>query len=58
MAPFYRLVSAGARPDVSAIAAYLETLAPQGGGYAWDELAEPHLTPTFAVIGVYRLLKH
>jgi hypothetical protein len=36
--------------------AYLERLARPDGGYAWDELAVSHLTPTFAVIGCYRLL--
>jgi hypothetical protein len=35
---------------------YLESLARPDGGYAWDELAVSHLTPTFAVIGCYRLL--
>ena len=28
------------------------------GGYAWDDLARAHLTPTYAVIGCYRLLGH
>jgi len=39
-----------------AIVSYLETLARPGGGYAWDDLAEPHLTPTFAAIGCHVLL--
>jgi hypothetical protein len=36
--------------------AYLERLGRPDGGYAWDDLAVSHLTPTFAVIGSYRLL--
>jgi hypothetical protein len=47
----------GARADRrAAVVAYLESLARPDGGYAWDELTETHLTPTFAVIGCYRLL--
>jgi hypothetical protein len=38
-------------------AGFLATLARPGGGYAWDEQSEPHLTPTFATIGCFRLLK-
>lgn len=38
------------------VAAYLATLARPGGGIAWDEQTEPHLTPTFAAIGCYHLL--
>ena len=46
-----------ARPGwQSEVVAYLERLARPDGGYAWDDLAQAHLTPTFAVIGVYRLL--
>jgi len=40
----------------AAVAAYLETLARPDGGYAWEDQADSHLTPTFAVIGCYRLL--
>lgn len=36
---------------------YLESLARTDGGYAWEDQADSHLTPTFAVIGCYRLLK-
>src|SRR4051794_36561872 len=28
----------------------------EGGGFAWESETEPHVTPTFAVIGCYRLL--
>ena len=35
---------------------YLETLARPDGGYGWDDQPHSHLTPTFAVIGSYRLL--
>lgn len=38
------------------VAAFLATRARPGGGYAWDEESEPHLTPTFAAIGCLRLL--
>ena len=37
--------------------AYLERLARPDGGYAWEDQDASHLTPTFAVIGCYRLLK-
>jgi hypothetical protein len=40
----------------AAVETYLERLARPDGGYAWDDLALAHLTPTFAVIGCYRLL--
>lgn len=36
---------------------YLESLARRDGGYAWEDQEQSHLTPTFAVIGCYRLLK-
>lgn len=36
---------------------YLESLARQDGGYAWEDQEDSHLTPTFAVIGCYRALK-
>ncbi|MEO6808399.1 MAG: prenyltransferase, partial [Isosphaeraceae bacterium] len=41
---------------VEAVSAYLKTLARPGGGYARDDQTEPHLTPTFAVVGCARLL--
>ncbi|MCX6903251.1 MAG: terpene cyclase/mutase family protein [Verrucomicrobia bacterium] len=41
----------------SAVTTYLETLARADGGYAWGDQEQSHLTPTFAVIGCYRLLK-
>jgi hypothetical protein len=40
----------------SAVLAYLESLSRGDGGYAWEDQAASHLTPTFAVIGCYRLL--
>jgi hypothetical protein len=36
---------------------YLETLARGDGGYGWDGQEHSHLTPTFYVIGCYRILK-
>ncbi|HEY7326562.1 MAG TPA: prenyltransferase/squalene oxidase repeat-containing protein [Gemmataceae bacterium] len=41
----------------TAITSYLESLARSDGGYAWSDQPQSHLTPTFAVIGCYRLLK-
>ncbi|WP_414665094.1 prenyltransferase/squalene oxidase repeat-containing protein [Horticoccus sp. 23ND18S-11] len=38
------------------IADYLETLARPDGGYAWGDQESSHLTPTYGVIGAYRLL--
>ncbi len=38
--------------------AYLQRLSRPSGGYAWDDLAQAHLTPSYAVIGCYRLLGH
>jgi hypothetical protein len=40
----------------SKVLAYLETLRRPDGGYAWDELAISHLTPSFAAIGCYHTL--
>ena len=39
-----------------AVLAYLGSLARPDSGYAWEDQAESHLTPTFASIGSYRLL--
>jgi prenyltransferase beta subunit len=39
------------------IADYLQTLARPDGGYAWEDQEQSHLTPTFAVIGCYHVLK-
>jgi hypothetical protein len=36
--------------------AYLETLAREDGGYGWDGQERSHLTPTFAIVGCYKLL--
>jgi hypothetical protein len=41
----------------SAALTYLATLARPDGGFAWADQAQSHLTPTYAVIGSYRLLK-
>lgn len=40
-----------------AIAAFLESLARADGGYGWPDQEMSHLTPTFGVIGSYRLLR-
>ena len=36
--------------------AYVQGLSRPDGGYAWEDQEQSHLTPTFAVIGTYRLL--
>jgi hypothetical protein len=41
----------------SAVIEYLEKHERRDGGYAWGDQEMSHLTPTFAVIGCYRLLK-
>jgi hypothetical protein len=41
-----------------AVTRYLERLARPDGGYAWEDQEASHLSPTFAVIGCFRLLKH
>ncbi|HEY1378723.1 MAG TPA: prenyltransferase/squalene oxidase repeat-containing protein [Gemmataceae bacterium] len=40
----------------TAVLNYLASLARPDGGYAWDDRADSHLTPTFAVIGCHRAL--
>src|SRR3954454_16860887 len=39
------------------VVTYLESLARADGGYGWEGQEHSHLTPTFYVIGGYRLLK-
>ena len=48
---------AAAADGQATVAAYLENLGRPDGGYAWPDQPHSHLTPTFAVIGCYRLLK-
>ena len=43
--------------SVTTITNYLQTLARTDGGYGWGDQEISHLTPTFGVIGSYRLLK-
>jgi len=43
--------------SAKAIIAYLETLRRDKGGYGFADQERAHLTPTFAVIGCYRLLQ-
>lgn len=43
--------------DWRATLRYLESLARPDGGYGWEDQEHSHLTPTFAVIGCYQLLK-
>ncbi len=42
---------------IVAIVKYLESHAKGDGGYGWEGQDHSHLTPTFAVIGCYHLLK-
>lgn len=51
-----RPVLAAVAPDRSAITRYLDSLARPDHGYAWGDQGHSHLTPTFGVIGCYRLL--
>ena len=44
-------------PSVRTITDYLQTLARPDGGYAWGDQEITHLTPTFGVIGAYRVLQ-
>lgn len=46
----------GAAEDKQEIFRYLEGLARPDGGYGWAADPHSHLTPTFAVLGCYRLL--
>ena len=41
----------------TAVINYLAPLARPDGGFAWADQANSHLTPTYAVIGCYRLLQ-
>ena len=45
------------RSDAAAVTRYLESLARPDGGYGWAGQDTSHLTPSFAVLGCYRLLK-
>ena len=55
--PRIALCQATAQPDWrAATVKYLQKLARPDGGYAWEDQEQSHLTPTFAVIGCYRVL--
>jgi len=41
----------------SAVLLHLASLSRPDGGYAWEDQEASHLTPTFAVVGSYRLLR-
>jgi len=53
--------AAGAREPIpnwkEPVLGYLKSLARPDGGCGWEDQPDSHLTPTFAVIGCYRLLK-
>jgi hypothetical protein len=53
--PWLRAQARG--PGAEPILRYFETLARADGGYGWGNQEISHLTPTFAVIGGYRLLQ-
>jgi hypothetical protein len=44
-------------PTFRTITDYLQTLARPDGGYAWGDQEITHLTPTFGVIGAYRVMQ-
>ena len=46
-----------AAPSVRAITDFLETLKKDDDGYGWGDQNVSHLTPTFGVVGAYRVLK-
>lgn len=55
--PEFAFARPPARNDWRArVIAYLEKHARADGGYAWEDQEQSHLTPTFAVIGCYRVL--
>ena len=45
------------RRDREAVFRYLESLARPDGGYGWEDQEQGHLTPTYFVIGCYRLFQ-
>jgi prenyltransferase beta subunit len=47
---------AGSPDGRDGVIRYLETHRRADGGYGWEDQADSHLTPTFAVIGCYHLL--
>lgn len=46
----------GSRAWVEEVCKYLESLRRPDGGYAWEDQAQSHLTPSFAAVGCYHLL--
>ena len=46
-----------APPWRARVLSYLERHARADHGYAWEDQEQSHLTPTFAVIGCYQLLR-
>src|SRR5688500_133725 len=55
--PLRMFGQSGSAPSLRAITDYLQTLARPDGGYAWGDQEITHLTPTFGVIGAYRVLQ-
>jgi len=45
------------RRGVEAVLRYLESLARPDGGYGWEDQEQAHLTPSYFVIGCYRLFQ-
>ncbi len=52
-----RLFGQTSAPSKRAITNYLETLKQDDDGYGWADQNISHLTPTFGVVGAYRVLK-
>src|SRR5262245_28204017 len=58
LAPSFVSARDGAIPRWQADAlAYLAKLVRDDGGYSWEGAPYSHLTPTFAVVGAYHILK-
>ncbi|HUR59023.1 MAG TPA: prenyltransferase/squalene oxidase repeat-containing protein [Opitutaceae bacterium] len=56
MAALPGVVRAAGAPSSAAITAFLETHRKDDDGYGWGDQVLSHLTPTFHVIGAYRVL--
>jgi hypothetical protein len=51
-----RLLAAAHAEGFAPVIEYVERLARSDGGYGWEDEPTSHLTPTWAVVGIYRLL--
>jgi hypothetical protein len=51
-----RLLAAAHAEGFAPVIEYVERLARSDGGYGWEDEPTSHLTPTWAAVGIYRLL--